>query len=966
MNIQGYTLLEHQILPELSSEGYIWKHETSGARVFYLRNPKDSNKVFCISFCTPPEDDCGIPHILEHSVLCGSDKFPLKDPFIQLAKGSLNTFLNAMTYPDKTMYPVASENDQDFLNLMDVYMNAVFFPNILKDPRILMQEGWHHEITDDLSQLSIKGVVYNEMKGAFSSPEDVLFADIKKHLYPDTPYTYESGGDPKAIPDLTYERFLDFYNAHYSSSNSYIFIYGNGDMEQHLTWLHEQYLQHMEDSGSSYSIPNQPAFAAPKTLQGTYSVTSGEDTTDKAYLSYNTVYGQVTDPILYYASDILEYMLLETEGAPLKKALVERNMGEDIFGYNDNSLKQPTFGVVVKNADPARTEEFRAIVMDTCKDIVEKGWSREMLDGALNRFEFRLREGDYGSSPTGLIYGITAMDSWLHGENPMTLLHFDSIFTELRKRAAEGYFEELLQKMIIENPHALVYTLVPEPGMSVRIDQEKQQELDTYLASLTEEEKLHLKAAKEDLLKHQQEEETEEALNSVPILSLSDIPREREKYPYDVYSLSGNEALRYHGATNGIVYLKLLFPMEHITAEDLPYVSLLCDILGSVDTSKYTYEQLGNAVNFHTGGIGMSIHTAEQSLDSYTPFFKIIGKCLYKEYPAMLELIREQLLESDLSDKNRMRELIAESCSRLEMRIMNNGHSVAVSRAMAGFSRSAAFKEHIKGLKYYEVLKNINDHFEDCFEDLKDTLMRLIQSVFRRNGLLIHFTHEESVDPQMDAETVSWLETIPSATTDANTNTTVIEYMPENLGLLSSSQVQYVACAGSFTEEYCGSMQVLRSILSLDYLWNQVRVVGGAYGCMTGVNRLKLWYIVSYRDPNLKETFDVYERATEYVENFNASRREMDKYIIGTISNLSQPMSVSMKGALTLDMYLNHVTDADMQKVREEVLETTPEDIRRLAAPLKEALTSGHICVYGNEEKIRKHADLFDRLQELV
>lgn len=337
----------------------------------------------------------------------------------------------------------------------------------------------------------------------------------------------------------------------------------------------------------------------------------------------------------------------------------------------------------------------------------------------------------------------------------------------------------------------------------------------------------------------------------------------------------------------------------------------------------------------------------------------------------MLELMREQMIESVLTDRNRMHELIAECCSRLEMRIMNNGHSLAVSRAMACFSRSAAFKEYVKGLAFYEALKELNEHFEERYEELVEILTALIQDIFTRDQILVHLTHEESADSEMDTNLTEWIDTLPTATVsgdaDASERAAVqIDVMPEKLGLLSSSQVQYVASAGTFSAEYCGAMQVLRSILSLDYLWNQVRVVGGAYGCMTGVNRLKLWYIVSYRDPNLKETLDVYDKAIDYVENFDASRREMDKYIIGTISNLSQPMTVSMKGALTLDMHLNHITDEDMQKIREEVLETTPEDIRKLAVPLREALTAGNICVYGNEEKIRKKAALFDRLQELV
>lgn len=963
--MKGYTLLEHQKIDELSAEGYVWRHNKSGAQVFYLRNPEDSNKVFCISFCTPPEDDCGIPHILEHSVLCGSEAFPLKDPFIQLAKGSLNTFLNAMTYPDKTMYPVASENDADFMNLMNVYMDAVFHPNILREPRILMQEGWHYEIDENLSSLSIKGVVYNEMKGAFSSSEEVLFREIKKELYPDTPYTYESGGDPEAIPQLTYESFLRYYKAHYQASNSYIYIYGDGDMDAHLSWLDEQYLKDMEDTGVRYSIPMQPPYMNPHRSQGRYSLTSSEDPAGKTYLSYNTVYGPVTDPLQYYASDILEYMLLETEGAPLKKALQEQGLGEDIFGYNDNSLLQPTFGIVVKNAEQEQEALFIDTVRSTCRSIVQEGWNQEMLEGALNRFEFRLREGDYGSTPAGLIYGITSMDSWLHGESPMRLMHYNAIYTELRKKAREGYFEELLNRLILDNPHTLIYTLVPEQGLTSQKEQEEQKRLDTYLSSLTMEQKRALRDCTQDLQQYQQEPETEEALNSVPLLSLSDIPVTNRPYPYSVFSLHGTEVVRYQDFTNGIVYLKLLFPIDTIEKELLPYVSLLCDILGSVDTEKRSYEAMGNAVNFHTGGIGMSIHVAEPDANTYMPYFKIIGKCLYPELSSMLSLILEQLLESRLTDQSRIRNLVAEVCSRHEMRIQSSGHTLAAGRAMACFNRAAAFKDSIRGLSYYETLKELNDHFDEMYSEFTDILRTLCRRIFTRNRLLIHLTQEEKSCGETDAIVSQWLDLLPYQQAP-EAPIPLAEPMNENLGLLGSGQVQYVAQAGTFSEPYSGSLQVLRSILGLDYLWNQVRVLGGAYGCMCGVNRLGLWYIVSYRDPGLEETMEVYQKASQYIQEFNCTKREMDKYIIGTISNLSQPMTISMRGNLTLDMYLNHITEDMLNTVRKEVLCTTPEDIRRLSGTLKSAMEQQHLCVYGSEEKLRHHAELFDRLQELI
>ncbi len=983
--MKGYTLREHQTIRAISSEGYLFQHDRSGAQVFYLSNKNDNNKVFSISFCTPPEDDSGIPHILEHSVLCGSEKYPLKDPFIQLAKGSLNTFLNAMTYPDKTMYPVASQNDQDFLNLMDVYMDAVFHPAILKDPRTLMQEGWHYEISDDLSELSVKGVVYNEMKGAFSSPEELLESRIKKELYPDTPYSFESGGDPDSIPTLDYEHFLAYYRSHYQPSNSYIFIYGDGDMEEHLRFLDERYLGKMENSGVSFAQNWQKPFAGPKTVRGVYPAASEEDE-GKAYLSYSTAYGPVMDPLQYYASDILEYMLLETEGAPLKTALQDAGIGDDVFGVIDNSILQPCFSIVVKDADPEKEALFVKTVRSVADSLVRNGFRREMVEGALNRFEFHLREGDYGSTPTGLIYAITCMDSWMHDESPMKLLHYDEVFAALRKKAQAGYFEQLLKQIVLENPHALIYTLAAEPGLAARREAELKKELAAKLSSMSEEEKRELKAQNEDLKAFQQAGETEEALRTIPRLALSDIDPACETYSYTVTKLSGNTLLRYIDKTNGIVYVTLLFPIDRVRQEDIPYVSMLCEILGSLDTGRHTREELGNAVNFHTGGIGMSIHVAQSVLPAYQPYFKVTGKCFSSELPAMLDLMGEQLTQTLFTDQKRLQDRISEIASHQAMRLPGMGHVIALNRALACVDPGSAFKDYTQGMEYYKALQELDTSFGGSAETVCRKMERLCRSIFTKDRLLLHITQEDSTVEEADRALSDWLRAFPSADgTDGEERKDEpqgeddgpesekdgpwsgnVGIRSGNVGYLSSAQVQYVGVAGAFSEPYSGSMLVLRSILSNDYLWNNVRVLGGAYGCMTGVSRLGTWYIVSYRDPGLTETLEVYRNLLDYVRNFDCTPEEMDSYIIGTISDISHPMTASMKDSMTLGMYLNHITNNMLQQLRDEVLATTVEDIRALAGTLEETASGKHLCVYGSETKLKDNRQLFDVLEKAI
>ena len=527
--LDAYRVVEHKMIEEMQSEGIVLEHKKTKARLFLVSND-DENKVFCIGFRTPPDNDCGLPHILEHSVLCGSDKFPLKDPFVELVKGSLNTFLNAMTYPDKTVYPVASCNDKDFHNLMDVYMDAVLHPNIYKEEKIFRQEGWHYELESKDAPLIYNGVVYNEMKGAYSSPESILDSVTQKTLFPDTCYGKDSGGDPVHIPELSYEKFLDFHRTYYHPSNSYIYLYGDMDMAEKLTWLDEEYLSHYEERPVDSHIREQKAFAEPVEREFSYSITEGESEEDATYLSVNTVVGDDLDPKLYVAFQILEYTLLDAPGAPLKQALIDAGIGKDVMGGYESGILQPYFSVIAKDANKEQKGEFLAIVKGTLRKLADQGINRKSLLAGMNYFEFKYREADYGSAPKGLMYGLQCLDSWLYDGDPMTHLCYQETFDFLKKEVENGYFEQLIRDYLLDNPFEAVIVVAPEKNLTAKEDEKLAKKLAAYKASLSEEELEKLVTATRELKEYQDTPSTPEILAKIPLLKREDIEKKAETF----------------------------------------------------------------------------------------------------------------------------------------------------------------------------------------------------------------------------------------------------------------------------------------------------------------------------------------------------------------------------------------------------------------------------------------------------
>lgn len=963
-DLKTYDLIKEEELKGIQSKGYLMRHKKSGARVLLIEND-DENKVFSIGFRTPPSDSTGVPHIMEHSVLCGSKNFPAKDPFVELVKGSLNTFLNAMTYPDKTVYPVASCNDKDFQNLMHVYMDAVLYPNIYEHEETFRQEGWSYKLDSADDKLSYNGVVYNEMKGAFSSPEGVLDRVVLNTLFPDTSYANESGGDPEVIPELTYEQFLDFHRTYYHPSNSYIYLYGDMDMEEKLCWLDREYLCHYEKKVVDSEIHLQEAFSEMKELEMPYSIASDESEDENTYLSYNKIIGTSLDRELYLAFEILDYALLSAPGAPLKTALTDAGIGQDIMGSYDNGIYQPIFSVIAKNADADQKDKFIEVIENVLTDIVKNGMDQKALEAGINYHEFRYREADFGNYPKGLMYGLQIMDSWLYDDDK-PFIHIEALdtFAFLKKQVGTRYYEDLIQKYLLDNTHGAIVIVKPEKGRTARMDAELDAKLQEYKASLGDEEIREMVSRTKKLEEYQSEPESEEALERIPVLNREDISREIDPIFNEEMNLAGVPVVFHEIETNGIGYVDVMFDLSGVSAEELPYVGILQSVLGIIDTENYGYGELFNEINMHTGGIGTSLELYNDVTNIREKVFKatfeIKGKALYPKLEKTFEMMGEILTASKLNDTKRIKEILAMTKSRLSMKFQSSGHTTAALRALSYASPSAKFKDMTNGIDFYQKIVDLSEHFEEEKESITATLIDLTKKLFRPDNMMISYTaSKEGMDglEKMIANLSERLyKEVPEETP------CIIHCEKKNEGFKTASKVQYVARTGNFIDNgaaYTGALQILKVILSYDYLWQNIRVKGGAYGCMSNFNRIGEGYFVSYRDPNLKRTIEVYEGIVDYLKNFTVSDRDMTKYIIGTISNIDQPMTPATKGERSMNLYMNKVSADMIREERSQILDATQDDIRALYRVVEAVLKADQLCVVGSEDKIEENKELF-------
>lgn len=969
--LKAYELLEEKELADIHSKGYVLRHKKSGAKITAISND-DANKVFYIGFRTPPEDSTGVPHIIEHTVLCGSEKYPVKDPFVELVKGSLNTFLNAITYPEKTVYPVASCNDTDFQNLMDVYLDAVLHPNIYRHEEIFKQEGWHYELEDPDGPLTINGVVYNEMKGAFSSPDDVMQREILNSLFPDTSYGNESGGDPDCIPDLTYEAYLDFHRKYYHPSNSYIYLYGDMDIAEKLMWMDREYLSAYDAAETDSQIKMQQPFLKPVEIVREYPVASGEPEEDNTYLSCNMVIGTVLDKKLYQAFDVLDYALLSAPGAPLKQALLDAGIGKDIVGGYDNSTLQPMFSIVAKNTNQSEKEHFLSVIRETLKTQVRQGIDKKALLAGINSAEFRFREADFGQFPKGLLYGLQCLDSWLFDDiRPFMHLEALDTYAFLKGQVKTDYFEKLVEEYLLDNPHASVVIAVPKRGLNAKKDAELEEKLAAYKAGLTQEEIGKLIADTKHLREYQEEPSPKEELEKIPLLTRADLKKAAQPLNNEVKIAGGIKFIHHKMYANGIDYLTLLFDIKDIAPEELTYVGILKFVLGYVDTEHYSYADLANEINMHTGGISSSIgiypHVRETGVLELK--YEVRTKVLADRLPDAMHLVSEVLLTSKLTDEKRLYEIIAQLKSRLQAGLSASGHSVASTRAMSYFSRTAQYQDAAGGIACYGVISDYEANFQEKKGELIAKLTALVAKIFTAERMQVSITCEQAHYGAVEQEILALKARLNTrGEQDAERELPPVDFVRKNEGFMDASQVQYVARAGNFRAhgyEYHGALKILKVILGYDYLWMNVRVKGGAYGCMNGYMRNGDTYFVSYRDPNLCETNAVYDGIPEYIGSFDADERDMTKYIIGTVSDMDTPLNPSARGTRSMTAYLQGLTDEDIQKERDEVIGATAEDIRALKDMIGAVLSEKNLCVIGNEETLQREAAMFKRLESL-
>lgn len=968
-DLAEYEILDEHRVEDVQSDGFILRHKKSGARIAILSN-NDDNKVFYIGFRTPPEDETGVPHIIEHTTLCGSKKFPVKDPFIELAKGSLNTFLNAMTYPDKTVYPVASCNDQDFKNLMDVYLDAVFNPNITKYEEIFKQEGWHYELTGRDDELKINGVVYNEMKGAYSSPDEVLSSQIYRSLFPDNTYSKDSGGNPEYIPKLTYEAYLDFYHKYYHPSNSYIYLYGDMDVVERLEWLDKEYLSLYDYKKVNSEINKQPAFDEIKNVEAQYSITMDDSQENKTYLSYNRVVGDTLDEMLYQAFDVLDYALVSSPGAPVKQALIDAGIGDDVYGSYDAGILQPVFSFVAKNANASQADEFESIIENTLKEVVKTGINKEALLAGINSSEFKFREADFGQFPKGLLFGLNCLDSWLFDDmKPFIHLECLGTFAKLRKAVDTDYFEKLIQEYLLDNTHGSSVTVKPKRGLGNEREEALAKELSDYKASLSDEEIKKLIEDTEHLKKYQEEPSSDEDLRKLPMLTRADMKKNAMPFSNIEDELLDVKVVRHDIESNGIDYISFLFDAGDFAQSELGYLGFFTNALGLVSSEKYSYTDLANATNIYTGGISTGTASHPDIKDRYNFVFKfeVKLKVLEKNLDKALELMEQMLLSSDFTDTKRLGELVAQIKARLQANLSSSGHLVAAMRSMSSFSRYALYQDELKGIAFYRSICRIEKELSESPKSVSDKLAAIAKKLFARNRMLISFTGNNeaycNAKPSLE-KVIAGFDKMSAVGNQAE-----VHFNTAKEAFIDASQIQYVAKTGDFIcegYEYTGALRLLRIILSYDYLWINVRVKGGAYGCMNTFLRSGESYFVSYRDPNLSDTLDVYDRIPEYIKSFSPDERDMTKYIIGTFSALDTPMNPEAKGSRSLSAYLEGITYEQIQKERNEILNAQPEDIRRLADLVEAVLKKDSICVIGNENMIKESAELFENVEKLI
>jgi Zn-dependent M16 (insulinase) family peptidase len=947
----SFTLQKEQHIPEINATAKLFVHDKSGARLMSITNA-DENKVFGITFRTPPKTSNGVAHIMEHSVLCGSRKYPVKEPFIELAKGSLNTFLNAFTYPDKTCYPVASQNLQDFYNLIDVYLDAVFYPRISE--HTLQQEGWHYEIDDPDAPLTLKGVVFNEMKGAYSSPDDLLDDKSRNSLFPNHTYGLDSGGNPSVIPDLTYSEFKSFHDNYYHPSNSYIWFYGDDPEDERLRLL-DAWLNEFDQKKVDSQIPLHERFEKP--IQKTVPYDSGDSEDAKAYITVNWMLGE-HDTQTGMALDILSHILLATPASPLKKALLDSSLGEDVVGGHEDQLRQTMFQAGMKGVQRENLEKVEKLILDTLADLVKNSIDPDTVAASLNTIEFRLREQNTGRFPRGLFLMLNALTAWLYEGDPIQALAFEAPLNAIKEATAKGgYFEKLIQTYLLDNPHRSSVHLVPDPEEGKRIAAVETERLAKAKSEMSRSEIENVIETAGKLKALQDAPDSPEALATIPSLSLDDIDKKNKPIPIEIQEMGTTPVLFHDLFTNGIVYLDLGFDLHGLTAHLLPFVGLFGRVLLQMGTETQNYVQLTQRIGRETGGIHSATLTStiRESSDSALWFF-LRGKAVTSQTGELLEILKDVLLTAKLDNRERFKQIVLEDKARAEAGLIPGGHGVVNSRLRARFSEADWVSEQISGLENLFFLRKLTDEIEKDWDSVLAKLETVRRLLVNRAAMIANVTLDADSFASFSLQLASFMDALPSLKVDP---VKLVPKAPAKFeGLTIPTQVNYVGKGANLYKlgyEPHGSINVINNYLGTTWLWEKVRVQGGAYGGFSVFDTNSGTYtFLSYRDPNLLDTLQNYDKTVDFLSNLDMSTDELRKSIIGTIGGMDAYQLPDAKGWTSMIRYLTHYTDEERQRIRDEVLGTTVANFKQFAHVLAELNKVGEVVVLGSAEAIEK------------
>ncbi len=939
--LHGFVLLEDRFIQEYNTRARLWEHRQSGAQLLSLEND-DENKVFGIAFRTPPPDSSGVAHILEHSVLCGSQKYPVKEPFVELMKGSLNTFLNAMTYPDKTIYPVASTNLKDFYNLIDVYLDAVFHPLI--SPFTLYQEGWHYELEEPQGEMTFKGVVFNEMKGAYSSPDSVMAEEAQHAVFPDTIYRYDSGGEPETILSLTYEKFRTFYETYYHPSNALIYFYGDDDPEQRLKYMAEALKEYTRRLIPA-EIPLQPRFSVPQKKEIFYD--SGDDPTAKAQITLNWLLVESGHLEEILALHILDHALIGTPASPLRKALIDSGLGEDLAGGGfQTGYRQTMYSIGLKGVAESNTDQVEQLILDTLNQIAEQGFDPETLRASLNTVEFSLRENNTGSYPRGLVMMLNAVENWVYGHNPIDALAFEAPLNAIKQRfqAGERFFENLIRQHFLNNPHRVSVILRPDPQLGQQRAAAEKQRLEEARARMTPQQIEEINQITQELKRRQETPDSPEALATIPMLTRADLEPKIKTIPSEEIRLEEGRILYHDLFTNGIFYMDLGFDLHSLPQEWLPYLPIFSRALLETGTRDLTFVQLLQQIGQRTGGIhpatlfSMSRHTRQAAA-----WLFLRGKAMTDQAGDLLAILKDVLMNARLHDRERIRQMVLENKAGMESGIVHAGHRVVNTRLKARFSEADWAGEQTSGISQLFFLRELLSKIDSDWESVHQTLESMRSAVIKRSITICNITLDSANWQKIRPLVEDFLNSLPQGQTSLHPWTK--GSLPNLEGLSMPLQVNFVGKGTNLYEHgyaFHGSALVIVPYLRGSYLWEKVRVQGGAYGGFAVFDQQSgNFNFLSYRDPNLDQTLQAFDQTSDYLRHLELSESELTKAIIGAIGEVDSYQLPDAKGYTALIRHLLGITDEERQHIRDQILNTSQEDFRKFGEALESVRQHG-------------------------